>query len=193
MPSKDDAPRESHQVEEAPKTPEEAMAVWKAEVDALPSLEYGQTKDRLGQIFSIRIPADLLKPEAYIAMLGRLQQLRAEVMQLRSEINDHWKVRSKAVKSLLPIFRGMSGRGTVADREAEAENWLIYVQRSVVHYEVLKDRADDAIDLINRSIADVVTQIKTINFYGVPTGMLDASMAVDIPDSWEQAGESDTD
>lgn len=193
MPEKDDARRESPDVPDAPKTPEEAMAVWKAEVDALPPIEYGATKDRLRQMLSIRVPAELLKPEAYIAILGRLQQMRGEVLQLRSNVNDHFKTRARAIKSLQSIFRGMSGRGTVADREAEAENWLIYVQRSAAHYEVLKDRADDVLDLINRSIADVVNQIKTVNFYGVPTGMLDASMAVDIPDSWDKFGESDAD
>ena len=132
------------------------------------------------EMLSARIPDGLLLPEGYLRLIGQLQNLRGEALQTAALVNRHHKIRVAAVKSMQAIFQGMSTRKSVGEREAEAEGWLIYVKRSFVDIDVLNDLVKDSVDSINRATADVVQQIKTINQFGVPTGLLDASRAVDI-------------
>jgi len=165
-----------------PESPEDVMRVWRDKIAELPKLDPAAAERRLVDMLNIRIPSSLLLPDGYIKLFGQLQHLRGEALQILALVNKHHKVRVAAIKSMQAIFFGMSARKSVGEREADAETWLIYVKRSFIDVDVLNDLAKDALDGINRSVADAVQQLKSINQFGVPTGLLDASQAVDMTD-----------
>jgi hypothetical protein len=174
-----------------PETPEDVMKVWKKKLEELPKLDQVAVDKRLREMVSIQIPDTLLLPEGYIKLFGQLQHLRGEALKIASLVNKHHKTRVAAMKSMQAIFQGRSTRKSVGEREAEAESWLIYVKRSFVDVDVLNDFAKDTVDSINRATADAVQQLKSINQFGVPTQLLDASQAVNMSQSWDEVTESE--
>ena len=65
-------------------------------------------------------------------------------------------------------------------------------KRAFIDVDVLNDLAKDTVDGINRSVADAVQQLKSINQFGVPTGLLDASQAVHLPDLIDDLSDTET-
>jgi len=166
-------------------SPEEVMVIWRTRIEELPKLDVSAARQRLQEMQTIRIPAELMMPEGYIKLFGKLQALRGEALQIVALVNEHFKTRVAAVKSMQAIFPGMSTRKSVGEREAEAESWLIYVERGFTEMDVLNDLAKGTLDHVNRSVADAVQQLKSINQFSVPSGLLDSSRAVPIPHEWD--------
>lgn len=177
---------------QVPETPEDVMKVWRKKIEELPKLDVAATERRLLEMQGIRIPTSLLLPDGYIKLFGQLQHLRGETLRIIALVNKHTKNRKAAIASMAAIFVGMSTRKSVGEREADAETWLIYVKRSFVGVDVLNDLAKDTLDGINRSVADAVQQLKSINQFGVPTGLLDASQAVDMTDLVDEGSDDNS-
>jgi len=78
------------------------------------------------------------------------------------------------------IFQKFAEGKSVAARDAEVDYWIIFFKRSFCAVDNLYDLAKRSVDFINRSTADVVQQIKVVNQYGIPTGVLDVSQAVSV-------------
>ena len=173
-------------------SPEDVMQVWRDKIAELPKLDVVATDRRLREMLRIEIPPSLLLPDGYIKLFGQLQHLRGEALQIAALVNRHHKTRVAAIKSMQAIFVGMSTRKSVGEREAEAETWLIFVKRAFIDVDVLNDLAKDTVDGINRSVADAVQQLKSINQFGVPTGLLDASQAVHMPDLIDAGSDNET-
>ena len=174
-----------------PETPEDVMKVWRDKIKSLPDIDIHDVTKRLCQMQSVHIPTELLLPEGYISLFGQLQHLRQEALAIVSLVTRHHKTRKAAISSMQSIYQGMSTRKSVGEREAEAENWLIYVKRNFIDIECLYDHAKDVLEGINRAASDAVQQLKSINQFGIPSGLLDASQAVQITTIWDDESETD--
>lgn len=153
-------------------TPDMVKAEWRKAMKDAPKFDYDEMREKVRDPkFKVRLPEGPVSFESYHGLFARLVALRSEMVELKLLIEERYSTLSKAIKSMEKIFVGMV-TGTVKDKEAVTEGWMIHIRIQEEAMSKLRDMATAILENLDSTSMQLNRQFKAVEL-GVRSNLMD--------------------